>query len=171
MSALDAVPADQTWTLTRDLPHGADAVFRAFIDATALAQWYGPAGWSVDPASIDLDAVPGGARSFRMTFDEDPGQTAPIHGRHAGMMQDRLLEIHEFIPDHEGQPSQHVVILRCELDPIASPDDSVTSHGAHTTRVTLTQGPLPETVHDHARAAWSSSLDRLAQYLVAEPGA
>lgn len=166
MSALDPVPSDQTWTLTRHLPHSTQRVFAALTDAEALPRWYGPEGWTVEPTSVDLDPTEGGARSFHMTLDQDPTQSAPIHGRHAAVVPDRLLEIHEFIPDHLGQPSQHVVVLCCQLDPVAatSNDDA-----PHTTRLTLTQGPLPTEVHEHARQAWASTLDRLAGYLARHP--
>lgn len=162
MSALDPVPADQTWTLTRELPHSAQQVFAALTDPDALPSWYGPEGWSVDPDSVDLNPVEGGARSFRMTLDQDPTQVAPIHGRHATVVPSRLVEIHEFIPDHLGQPSEHVVVLRCELEPVASVHND---DAPHTTRLTLTQGPLPGEVHEHARAAWISTLGGLAAYL------
>lgn len=166
MSALDPVPANQTWTLTRELPHSAQQVFAALTDPDALPRWYGPEGWTVDPASVDLDPTEGGARSFHMVLDQDPAQRAPIHGRHAAVVADRLLEIHEFIPDHQGQPSQHVVVLRCQLDPVASTSDD---DAPHTTRLTLTQGPLPAEVHEHARQAWASTLDRLAAHLAEQP--
>ncbi|MDO5619327.1 SRPBCC family protein [Kocuria sp.] len=166
MSALDPVPADQTWTLTRELPFPTERVFAALTDAEALPSWYGPEGWSVDPDSVEVTPVEGGPRSFQMMLEADSSQTAPIHGRHAAVVPGRLLEIHEFIPDHLGQPSEHVVVLRCQLEPVASASDD---DAPHTTRLTLTQGPLPAEVHDHARAAWSSSLDRLAVYLADTP--
>lgn len=162
MSALDPVPADQIWTLTRDFAHPVASVFHALTDADAITRWYGPAGWSVVPDSVDVDPSEGGNRSLRLALDEDPSQEAPVHARHQEVVPGRLLEIHEFLPDHEGRPSEHVIVLRCELRPMAveSPDG-----GRYATRVTLTQGPLPEQVHDHARAAWASSLERLAGFL------
>lgn len=165
MSALDPVPADQTWTLTRDLPAPPETVYRALTDGAALHHWYGPEGWSVDPDSVELVAEPGGVRSFKMVFEQDPAQVAPIHGRHAAVQPHRLLEIHEFIPDHTGAPSEHVVVLRCEFTPVGDSASLSGDDGAPSTRLTLTQGPLPADVHDHARSAWVSTLDRLAAYL------
>lgn len=156
-SALDKVPAEQTWDLQRVLPHPSSSIFRALMDPQVLSRWFGPRGWSIQPGTIELEAVPGGARRFVMLLDEDPEQSAPFHGRHAAIVADRVLEIHESLPGPDGEPSQHIIVLRVELEPL--PDG---------TRISLLQGPLPQDVHPTARAAWESSLDRLRALLDAE---
>lgn len=158
-SALEQVPADQTWSLQRVLPHPSSSIYRAFMDPQLLSRWFGPHGWSVRPETVELEARPGGTRRFVMLLDEDPQQGAPFHGRHAAIVPERLVEIHESLPGPDGEPTEHLIVLRLELEPLEGG-----------TRLSLRQGPLPEDVHPTARAAWESSLDRLRALLDAEPG-
>lgn len=153
-SPLDQVPADQTWRLQRVFPHPSSSIYAALMDPDLLVRWYGPRGWSVVPETVELEAEPGGLRRFAMTLDEDPQVGTPSHGRHGALEQDRLVEIHESLPGPDGQPSEHLIVLRCELHPL---EDG--------TRISLRQGPLPEEVHPTAKAAWESSLDRLRELL------
>lgn len=159
-SALDGVPADQTWALQRVLPHPPSSIYRALMDPELLTRWYGPRGWSVHPESIELDARPGGIRRFAMVMDDDPQMGAPFHGRHAAIVPEEMVEIHEALPGPDGEPSEHLILLRVELVPVDGG-----------TRIELQQGPLPEDVHATAEGAWESSLDRLRALLDAEPGA
>lgn len=156
-SDLDRVPAEQTWRLQRVLPHPSSQIYRALMDPDLLQRWYGPQGWSVHPESIELDPRPGGVRRFAMVMDDDPGTGAPSHGRHAAIVPEEMVEIHEALPGPDGQPSEHLILLRVELVPV---DDG--------TRIELLQGPLPEEVHATAKAAWDSSLDRLRALLDAQ---
>lgn len=157
-TALQRVPADQTWSLQRVLPHPSSSIYRAFMDPRVLPRWFGPRGWSVRPETVELEARPGGARRFVMLLDEDPEQGAPFHGRHAAIVPQRLVEIHESLPGPDGEPTEHLIVLRVELEPLDGG-----------TRLSLRQGPLPQDVHATARAAWESSLDRLRALLDAEP--
>ncbi len=156
-SDLDRVPDDQSWRLQRVLPHTVPAIFRALMDPDVLQRWYGPHGWTVHPESIELDARPGGIRRFAMIMDDDPEMGAPFHGRHAAVVPDEMVEIHEALPGPDGEPTEHLILLRIELVPVDGG-----------TRIELRQGPLPEDVHPTAKGAWESSLDRLRALLDAE---
>ncbi len=58
-------------TIVRTLNAPKEAVFNAFADAEALAQWWGPAGSTI--TVVDLDFRPGGRFHYKM---EGAGQTA-----------------------------------------------------------------------------------------------
>src|ERR671918_316609 len=50
--------------ITRVLDAPRELVWEAWTRPDRLARWWGPPGWSTDPASITLDVRPGGA--FRL---------------------------------------------------------------------------------------------------------
>ena len=153
-SDLDRVPAEQRWRLQRVLPHPSSRIYQALMDPELLPHWYGPQGWSVHPESLELDPRPGGIRRFAMVMDDDPQMGAPSHGRHAAIVPEEMLEIQEALPGPDGEPTEHLILLRIELVPVDGG-----------TRIELLQGPLPEEVHATAKGAWDSSIDRLRALL------
>lgn len=159
MSFSETHSSQETWTLCVDVPFSTQRVYSAFMDPVGLVHWFGPPGWSVVADSVELNPVPGGVRSLRMVNDQDSGLVVPIHGQHGDLVTGRLLVIDEFMPDHAGNPSDHVITLRCQMEPIAG------ESSGHTTRLSFAQAPLPAQVHAHARAAWAGTVERLVNYL------
>lgn len=64
-------------TITRTFEAPRDVVFRAWTDATQLARWWGPAGWT-NPV-CEVDPRPGGAIHIVM-HGPDPFGDAPMTG-------------------------------------------------------------------------------------------
>jgi uncharacterized protein YndB with AHSA1/START domain len=66
----------QEITVTRVLEAPRELVWRAFTEPDRLARWWGPPGWSTDPAEITIDLRPGG--EFRLTSVSDEGERMPV---------------------------------------------------------------------------------------------
>ena len=57
-------------TVTRVLDAPRELVWGAFTEPGQLASWWGPAGWSTDPAEVTMDVRPGGEFSIISVSDE-----------------------------------------------------------------------------------------------------
>ncbi len=62
--------------LSRRLKAPREAVFRAFTDPAALAQWFGPEG--IDVTNVKVDLRPGGG--YAMVFNETDGGNHGLSG-------------------------------------------------------------------------------------------
>ncbi len=66
---IDTWALDREIVLTKLLDHSREAVFAAWTDPAALAQWYGPAGLAIETISADIRE--GGAWRFDMVGSFD----------------------------------------------------------------------------------------------------
>ena len=71
----DAVVAQEI-TVTRVLEAPRELVWRAFTEPDRLVRWWGPPGWSTDPAGVTMDVRPGG--EFSLTSVSDDGERMPV---------------------------------------------------------------------------------------------
>jgi uncharacterized protein YndB with AHSA1/START domain len=53
-----------------------ELVWRAFTEPGQLASWWGPPGWSTDPAEVSMDVRPGG--EFSVVSLSDEGERMPV---------------------------------------------------------------------------------------------
>ena len=63
-------------TVTRVLDAPRELVWSAFTEPGQLARWWGPPGWSTDPADVAMDVRPGG--EFSITSVSDEGERMPV---------------------------------------------------------------------------------------------
>ena len=78
-----STPSDREIVLTRDFDAPRDLVFDALTQPEHLSQWWGPAGFKVHTAKVDLR--PGGSFLYGMTApdrtaDGFPVENGPISG-------------------------------------------------------------------------------------------
>ena|SRR5215212_3766002 len=135
--------------LERILPAGRDRVFGAFADATQLAQWWGPAGFTI-PA-IDFDPRAGG--SYRIEMKPPEGDPFALIGEFRSVEPPERLAF-GFVWE---QPDPDDVDMLVEL--------SFENRG-ESTRLALRQRPFrTEARRRLHREGWSETLDKLAAWL------
>jgi uncharacterized protein YndB with AHSA1/START domain len=135
--------------LERTLPADRLRVFGAFTDAEQLAQWWGPAGFTI-PA-IEFDPRAGG--SYRIEMKPPEGDPFALIGEFRAVEPTERLAF-GFIWE---QPDPEDVDMLAEL--------SFEDRG-DSTRVALRQGPFrTEARRQLHREGWGESLDKLAAWL------
>lgn len=127
-------------------------VYRAFVDPDQLAQWFGPAGWSVPRDTISIDARPGGHERFVMVSDADPSMISPVNATFVEVVENELLVGEEPASPEAGTPAMR---MRIEFH----------DEEGGRTRLVLTQGPYDPAVEGMARAGWAGSFDKLDRLL------
>ena len=60
----------QTLVIDREFAAPREALWEAFTDPARVARWYGPAGWSVVPGSVEIDLRVGGRQKLEMQCSE-----------------------------------------------------------------------------------------------------
>jgi uncharacterized protein YndB with AHSA1/START domain len=128
-------------------------VWRAFTQARTFAEWYAPAGWSIDSASLEIDAREGGLYRVCVQKIGDPAESSTVTARFTKVTPGVLLASRETIFGPSGSDSMELT-LTVEL--ADSPDG---------TTVSIHEGPFPYGVDALAQARWEASLARLASFL------
>jgi uncharacterized protein YndB with AHSA1/START domain len=152
MSDSTPVAADDRQILiTRIFDAPRERVFKAFTDPDEIAVWYGPEGVDTPRERIRIDLRVGGRYELAMIQRSDGAEFAFGYD---------IVEL--VVPE--------LIVLRSDPMPeIGMHEPTITrielhDHGAKT-RMTLTDGPYPET--SHAEAGWNSALDNLAKLVAA----
>ncbi|MCE1178429.1 MAG: SRPBCC domain-containing protein [Micrococcales bacterium] len=134
-----------------------EALYRAFADGEMLAKWFGPKGFHVDPASVDVRAVVGGPQRFTMVADDDPSFVSPVNAIFTEVVEgERLVGEERVTGEGDGEPPMDLT-LALRLDFADGPDGG--------SRLRLTQGPFPAMVAEQARGGWESSFAKLDELL------
>ena len=143
--------ADTDVFITRAFDAPRDLVWRFWTEPALLATWFGPTGFHVPIASIDIDMRPGGRWNLTMV-DDVTGEEAPFSVI--------LLEVEA--PDH--------FVGVAAADTLHGRLDDITlrvqfhDHGDKT-RVTLHQGPFTAEFRDLTTDGWMLSFTKLDQEL------
>jgi uncharacterized protein YndB with AHSA1/START domain len=140
--------------LERILPANRLSVFEAFADADQLAQWWGPAGFTVP----DVDFEPRSGRSYRIEMRPPEGDPFALIGEfHAVEPPERLA--FGFVWE---EPDPDDVEMLAEL---------TFEDRGESTRVALRQGPFRTEARRQLHLdGWSETLDKLEVWLrAAEP--
>jgi uncharacterized protein YndB with AHSA1/START domain len=122
-----------------------DAVWAAFTDPDQLAQWYGPAGVSVDRDSVRVEPRTGGPWALTMVMGE---RRMPLSGTITEVRDRERLVVTDAMPDGT------IVTMTVEL---------TEERGG--TRLELRQGPFPASGCAGAEGAWDQAMDKLAGVL------
>ena len=140
-------PYDIDFTRVIDAPPA--RVYRAFVDPDQFATWYGPGGFPVDKASVEIDARVGGPQRFAMVGEADPSMRTAFDGAFVQVIENELLSSGGAWTGIPGQAAWHSN-LRVEFHA----DDGGT-------RLVVREGPHPPGTADLGRQAWEMMLPKL----------
>jgi len=141
-----AAAAGQEVLITRIFEAPREKVFRAWTDPDEVAAWYGPEHFDAPRERIRIDLRVGGRYELTMVQRGGGGEFAIGY---------EILELVE----------PELIVLRSDPMPEAGMHEpTITRVELHDlggrTRMTLTDGPYPES--GHAEAGWSAAFDKLA---------
>jgi uncharacterized protein YndB with AHSA1/START domain len=152
----DATPEvnqDRVLVITRVLDAPPAMVFRAWTEPEHLAQWFGPRGFSLTSCRIDLR--PGGSYRFAMRSAE--GTNHWLQGIYHAVEPPRRLVCSYSWTDADGNPTRPETMLTLTFG----------DEGGRT-RLTLHQAVFESvTACEAHRQGWTSSLERLAEFVSA----
>jgi uncharacterized protein YndB with AHSA1/START domain len=142
-------------TISRIFDAPPELVYRAFVDADQLPQWFGPVGYTVPFESVQSDAEVGGHQRLVMVSDDDPTDRSTIDTTFSEVVENELLVGHQ---DVQGIPgSTGTVRFRIRLEFHAEPGGK--------TRLELRQGPFHDGLSGDTSEGWESSFTRLDSLL------
>jgi uncharacterized protein YndB with AHSA1/START domain len=135
--------------ITREFDAPLEEVFKAWTDPGAVAAWYGPEHFDTPRDRIRIDLRVGGRYELTMV-QRDSGAEFAIGYEIVELAEPELLVLRS---DPMPELGMHEpTVTRVELQDLGG-----------RTRMTLTDGPYPES--GHAEAGWRSSFDKLAALL------
>ncbi|MEO6703778.1 MAG: SRPBCC domain-containing protein [Jatrophihabitantaceae bacterium] len=152
---MDETAATTELVITRDFDAPREVVYRAFTDPDQLAAWFGPVGFTVPRATVDIDVRAGGHQRFTMVNDDDPSITSPVNSTFTEVIENELLVGTETMQGFPGLPDGTVMTARIEFHDLAAEGQP------GKTRLVLRQGPFPEAIEGGAREGWGSSFSKL----------
>lgn len=125
-------------------------LFRAWTDPAELSAWFGPAGWSVPPESVNVDARTGGV--WQLTMVEDGGaRRVPVSAALTEVVDGERLVVQELMesPDGSGTTSEITLEVTFAADPSGA-------------KLVLCQGPFPSgELRTQTTEGWLSSFEKL----------
>ncbi len=143
-------PTERELVVTRVLDAPRELVFKAWTDARLAKNWWGPRDY---PATeLEMDARPGGVWRGRLRSVES-GQELPLGGVFREVVAPERL-VFTFAWEEEGERGLETLV-------------TVTfAEEGGKTRMTFRQVPFQSVEErDGHRGGWSSSFDRLAEYV------
>jgi uncharacterized protein YndB with AHSA1/START domain len=145
----DAVRAQEV-TIRRVFDAPRELVWNAWTQPAQLAQWWGPPGWSTDPADVTMEIRPGG--TFRISSVSTDGGAMTSEGVYREVVAPERLVLEEASEHswHEGAVS---IMTLTDL-----------GHGRTemTLRSTIT---TTDEMRKTAEAGMTGTVDRLAELL------
>jgi uncharacterized protein YndB with AHSA1/START domain len=144
----DSTPAeatDQEVRITRIFEAPRERVFRAWTGPDEVAAWFGPEQVETPRERIHIDLRVGGR--YELTMVQPGGKEFAIGYEIVELVEPELIVLRSDPMPEVGMHEPTVV--RVEFH----------DHGAKT-RVTLTDGPYPDS--RHAEAGWNAAFDKLA---------
>jgi uncharacterized protein YndB with AHSA1/START domain len=139
--------------LTQDFAAAPERVFGAFVDADQFALWFGAIGYHVPRAEVDIDPRVGGALTFVMVSDRDPGKVVKVNATFAQVVANELL-VAEDLPEPGDQDDIGLRLLRMEFQAVGEG-----------TRLHVRQGPYTRKGAERARKGWEGSFTKLDEML------
>jgi uncharacterized protein YndB with AHSA1/START domain len=142
-------------TISRVFDAPPELVYRAFVDADQVGQWFGPVGYSAPYESVQSDARVGGHQRLVMINDDDPTERSTIDMTFTEVVENELLAGHQDVLGIPGTTGTVRFHLRLEFHP----------EPGGRTRLELRQGPFREPLGDDAVKGWESSFTKLDSLL------
>jgi len=144
-------PEDRVLVITRIIDAPPSLVFKAWTEPEHLMRWWGPRGFTLPSCKIDLR--PGGTYRFHMRGPD--GDDHWSQGVFREIVEPERLVLAGCWGDVDGNPTSPETLLTVTFE----------DHGGKT-RLTLHQAVFESvTARDSHRGGWTSSLERLAEYL------
>jgi uncharacterized protein YndB with AHSA1/START domain len=144
--------ADRVLVITRIFDAPRELVFKAWTEPERLAQWMGPKGFRSKVIGT-LDLHPGGRYRFHMV-DPDGGDHWQQGEYREVVPPERIVCTYEWA-DAAGNATRPQTLLTLSFEDLGG-----------RTRFTLNQAVFESTTaRDAHQGGWSSSLDRLAEYV------
>ena len=135
--------------LTRTLPAERAAVWRAMTDASELARWWGPKGFTAP----EVEFEPGVGESYRITMQPPEGDPFRLFGEFREVDPPRRLS-YTFVYD-PPDPDDRETVVMLALEERGEQTEVVFSQGRFATQERL----------ELHRGGWSDSFDRLQDLL------
>ncbi len=132
-----------------------ELVYRAFVDADQVPQWFGPVGYSAPYESVQSDARVGGHQRLVMVNDDDPTERSTIDMTFTEVVENELLVGHQDVDGIPGTTGTVRFQMRLEFH----------DEPGGKTRLELRQGPFREPLGDDAVKGWESSFTKLDSLL------
>jgi uncharacterized protein YndB with AHSA1/START domain len=151
---IDGTPPPYDVEIERVLDAPPERLYEAFTAPDQFAQWYGPVGFPVDRASVELDPRIGGRQRFTMVGDADPSMRTGFDGRFLEVVENELLSSSgtwDGIPGQAGGWSSNLWVEFHD-------DDGKT-------RLVVLEGPHPPGTAEMGRQAWEMMLSKLESLL------
>jgi uncharacterized protein YndB with AHSA1/START domain len=144
----------RTLLLERNLPAAPERVLAAFVDSAQLSRWWGPAGFTVPNADLDVREE----GRYRIKMQPPDGEPFYAYGEYREVdPPSRLAYTFEWDPPTADDQE---TLVRLTFQPT---DDG--------TRLLLEHGPF-KTDERYAlhETGWNDTLDRLKAWVAANPG-
>ena len=150
---------ERDFEITKQVGASIDEVFRAFTEASQIAGWWGPKGYSV--ADVTSEPRPGGEFRLFMSGPDEPGQLVEGTYREVSPPSRLVAEISAAAPD--GSPLVNAVLT---ID-LAQANGRTEIHlSAHGTAFSPKGGGMLAGM----REGWTSSLTSLERFLEESQG-
>jgi uncharacterized protein YndB with AHSA1/START domain len=145
--------AERELVITRTFDAPRSLVFKAWTDPQHMVQWFGPRGFK--STVINMDPRPGGTYRFHMRGPD--GDDHWQQGAYRELVEPQRLVSTFVWTDAQGKPNGPETLLTVTFE----------EHGEKT-RLTLHQAVFESvTSRDEHGRGWSSSMERLTEYLAA----
>lgn len=142
--------AERELVITRVFDAPRHLVFKAWTEPEHIAHWRGPKGYTT--TVIDMDLRPGGAYRYRMRSLD--GTDRWLRGVYREIAEPERLVFTYAWEDEDGRP-RHETLVTVTFEELDGK-----------TRLTLRHSLFESvTARDSHQGGWSSSLERLAEYL------
>jgi uncharacterized protein YndB with AHSA1/START domain len=150
-SSAAAAASDLELLITREFDAPRSMVFRAWTQPEHLMRWWGPRGFTLP--SCQLDLRPGGAYRFHMRGSA--GDDHWTQGVFREVVEPERIVMAGSWADAAGNPTSPETVTTVSFEDLGAK-----------TRLTLHQAVFESvTARDAHRNGWTSSLERLAEYL------
>jgi uncharacterized protein YndB with AHSA1/START domain len=170
----EAPPADRPFIISRTFDAPRERVFELWTDRDHLMQWFGPKGFTMPYARLDLR--PGGTLHYQIKSPE--GQV--IWGRFVYREitpPERIVSVNSFSDEHGGL-ARHPGSEMWPLEMLTTVTFTEPAPGRTTVTVKWTPiNPTPaeratfDTGRDSMRGGWTGTFEQLAEYLGKNQGA
>lgn len=150
-SGVAVEPAERVLVIERIFDAPRDLVFKVWTDPRHLVHWFGPRGFTLPSCTLDLR--PAGA--WRSCMLSPGGREYWVHGTFREIVEPKRLVFSWAHQNTDGTPG-HETLVTVTFD----------EQGGRT-KLTLRQAVFESAEErDSHRGGWTSSLERLAEYVV-----
>jgi uncharacterized protein YndB with AHSA1/START domain len=145
---------DRELLITRIFNAPRHLVFKAWAEPEHMAHWWGPKDYTLPVCEMDFR--PGG--SFRFGMRSPDGRDFRVHGVYREIVEPERLVLSGAWVEADGKPTGPETVTTVTFE----------EHDGKTKLTLHNTGFESVAARDSHRGGWTSSLERLAEYLTAE---